>query len=92
VVGVIKMLHADFNSKVRRGMVIAELDPSLFETQVEQARATVVRLEAKVERARIQSDDAQVNLRRAREPFEKQLVAANDLKSAESTPGLPKRP
>ena len=83
--GVIKTLHADFNSKVRRGMVIAELDPSLFDTQVEQARATVVRLEAEVERARIQSDDAQVKLRRARELFEKQLVAANDLESAEST-------
>jgi HlyD family secretion protein len=84
VSGAIRTLNADFNSVVRQGQVIAELDPSLFQTQVEQARATVVRLEAEVERARIQADDAQVKLRRARDLFEKNLIPANDLETAES--------
>ena len=43
VSGTIKTLLADFNSQVRKGQVIAELDPSLFETQVAQERATVAR-------------------------------------------------
>ena len=84
VSGSIKTLYADFNSTVRQGQVIAELDPSLFETQVEQAVATVARLEAEVERSQIQAADAQVKLRRSRELFEKQLVPENDLETAES--------
>ncbi len=84
VSGSIMTLHADFNSTVRQGQIIAELDPSLFETQVEQAEATVVRLEAEVERSQIQAADAQVKLRRSRELFEKQLIPENDLETAES--------
>ena len=84
VSGSIKTLYADFNSTVRQGQVIAELDPALFATQVEQAEATVARLEAEVERSRIQAANAQVKLRRTRELFEKQLVPENDLETAES--------
>lgn len=46
VSGTIQSLHADFNSQVRKGDVIARLDPSLLQAQVDQASATVVRLEA----------------------------------------------
>ena len=35
--GTIKELYADFNSQVKRGQVIARLEPSLFETQVQQS-------------------------------------------------------
>jgi len=40
VSGIIQELYVDFNSIVREGDVIMRLDPSLFETQLEQARAT----------------------------------------------------
>jgi HlyD family secretion protein len=40
VSGTIQSLRADFNSTVRKGQVIARLDPSLFRTQVDQAQAT----------------------------------------------------
>ena len=39
--GTIKTLGANFNSIVKKGQVIATLDPALIESQVEQARATV---------------------------------------------------
>lgn len=84
VSGTIKALYADFNSRVRQGQVVAELEPSLFETQVEQARATVVRLEADAERARVQYQDAQVKLARARDLAARQLVPATDLETAEA--------
>ena len=58
VSGTISALHADFNSEVKKGQVIAELDSSLFQTQVEQARATVARLQADFERAKVQAADA----------------------------------
>src|SRR5919198_1108560 len=43
VSGNISWLGADFNSIVRKGQQIARLDPSLFQTQVEQARANLTR-------------------------------------------------
>ena len=85
VSGTISALHADFNSEVRKGQIIAELDASLFETQVEQAKATVVRLQADADRAKVQAADAALKLKRARELFDKQLIPATDLETAEST-------
>jgi HlyD family secretion protein len=85
VSGAINKLNADFNSRVRKGDVIAELDPSLFETQVAQEQATVQRLKSEAERARVQSEDAQTKLRRARELSDRQLIARSDLDAAAST-------
>src|SRR3982750_299151 len=39
VSGTIQSLNADFNSLVRKGQVLARLDPSLFQTQVDSQRA-----------------------------------------------------
>lgn len=85
VSGTIASLHADFNSQVRKGQVIARLDPSLLQAQVDQAAATVVKLQADVDRSRVALDDAQVKLRRAREMFAADLLPAIDLENAEAT-------
>ena len=85
VSGSIKALHADFNSQVRQGQVVAELEQSLFQAQVEQASATLTRLQADRDRARVQVEDAQIKLKRARELSARQLLAASDLDTAEST-------
>src|SRR5688572_453922 len=84
VSGTIKALHADFNSQVKKGQVVAELDPSLFQTQVDQARATLVRLQAEVDRAKVQVDDTRVKLKRAHELSARQLIPATDLETAEA--------
>jgi HlyD family secretion protein len=81
--GTIKRLHADFNSIVRKGQVIAELDPSLFQTQVEQARATMARLESEVERARVQVDDTRIKQERAQKLSEQGLIPLTDRETAE---------
>jgi HlyD family secretion protein len=83
VSGTIKELHADFNTHVRRGQVVAVLEPSLFETQVEQARASLLRLEADVRRAEVQLEDAQQKLKRAAELAGRQLISVSDRESAE---------
>ena len=82
VSGTIKSLAADFNTKVRRGQVIAVLEPSLFQTEVEQAKATVTKLQADAERAAVDVRDTQAKLRRAQELSDKQLIAASDLDTA----------
>ena len=58
VSGIIEELNADYNSIVREGDVIARLEPSLFETQIEQARANLARSEADVERLAVTLEDA----------------------------------
>ena len=48
--GTVQALFADFNSIVKRGQVIARLDPSLLQADLEQAKAALIRTEADVER------------------------------------------
>jgi HlyD family secretion protein len=83
VSGVLKELHADFNSIVRQGQVIARLDPSLIQTQVEQNRANVERAEADLERLRVGLADARQKLERAKQMWEKQLVPRTELETTE---------
>jgi HlyD family secretion protein len=84
VSGTIKVLNADFNSEVHKGQVVAELDPSLFQTQVEQARASLIRLQADADRAAVTAQDAQSKLTRAQELFKQQLISKQDLDTAEA--------
>src|SRR5215468_10935069 len=62
VSGTVKYIFADFNSRVRAGQVLAQLDPDLFEAQVVTARGNLKNLEAnlQVARAAIQASEANV--------------------------------
>ena len=83
VSGTIRELNADFNSLVHKGQVLARLDPSLFQTQIEQARANLIRAQADLERLRVGLDDARTKLNRARELSEKKLIAQTELEAAD---------
>jgi HlyD family secretion protein len=85
VSGIIKALHADYNSAVKKGEVIAELDPSLFQTQVEQARATLVKAESDVDRAQVELNDGIAKAKRAQELYDQKLISRNDLETAQTT-------
>ena len=85
VSGVIQELYVDFNSIVREGDVIMRLDPSLFETQLEQAHANLLRFEADLERLSVAVDDAATQLRRARELAAGDLISETELEAAEVT-------
>ncbi len=83
VSGTIQALNADYNSIVHKGQVIARLDPSLFQTQIDQQQANLLRSEADVQRLRVQVDDAQTKLTRARELSQRNLIPTTDLETAE---------
>jgi HlyD family secretion protein len=59
VSGVIARLHADFNSRVEKGQLLAELDPTPFEAQVEQRRADLNRYEIQVADTKIKYERQQ---------------------------------
>lgn len=83
VSGVVQELHADFNDFVKKGQVIARLDPSIIQTQIEQARANVIRAESDLDRLKVALADSRQKLQRARELAEKNLIARTELEAAE---------
>ena len=83
VSGVVRELYADFNSIVRKGQVIARLDPQLIQTQIEQQSANVLRAEADLERLKIGLTDSRQKLDRARQLSAKDLIPRTDLEAAQ---------
>ncbi len=89
VSGNIQWLGADFNSIVKKGQVIARLDPSLFDAQLQQvqanlvqARANLTKARSDLEQRRVQLTDAQQKYDRARQLANQQLLAQSELDSA----------
>jgi HlyD family secretion protein len=89
VSGNIATLGADFNSIVHKGQVIAKLDPSLFEAQLQQAKANLNQARANLNKAKSDLEhskvmllDAQQKYTRAKELSVKQLETQSDLDAA----------
>ena len=91
VSGNIAYLGADYNSLVRKGQVLARLDPSLFEAQAQQsranlaqARANLTKSQSELERTRVQLVDAQQKYARAKELSARSLLPQSDLDTAKT--------
>jgi len=89
VSGNIQWLGADFNSIVKKGQVVARLDPSLFDAQLQQvqanlsqSRANLTRARSELDRANVQLTDAKQKHARAIELSARHLLAASELDSA----------
>src|SRR3989454_12498720 len=69
VSGNISWLCADFNSIVKKGQVIARLDPLLLQSQVDQANANLVKAQADVTRSQADVEHSKVSLVDAQQKF-----------------------
>jgi HlyD family secretion protein len=85
VSGMVKKLHADFNSPVKAGQVIAEIDPATFEAQVDNVKANLLQAKAMVEKDKAALADATRIRDRNRQLFDKALIARADLDTSEAT-------
>jgi HlyD family secretion protein len=65
VSGTIKALYADYNSRVKEGDIIAQIDPSIFQAQVDQAKANVATAQANLANAEANLKSLQANLVKA---------------------------
>jgi HlyD family secretion protein len=83
VSGVVQELHADFNDIVKKGQIIAKLDPQLIQTQIENQTANVIRAEADLSRLKVSLDDAKQKLDRAEQMSAKQLIPKTELETAD---------
>ena len=84
VSGTIQTLGADFNARVKKGQVVARLDPSLFEARLGQARAQLQTAHANTDRAKAEVEDARQKYVRAKELADRQLLPASDLDTAKA--------
>lgn len=85
VSGTVAALYADFNSIVHKGQVVAKLDPSLIQTQIEQNKANVIRSQAEVDRLQVSLEDANTKLKRAQELSARSLIPQSELETAQVT-------
>jgi HlyD family secretion protein len=84
VSGTIKNIYVDFNSPVKKGQLIAQIDPALFEAQVNQARANLLSAKANLEKAKASEVDAKRTMERNKELVSKNLIAQSDFDTAET--------
>ncbi len=64
--GTISALYADYNSVVKKGQVIAQLDPAVPKAQVEQARANLQQAQAALQQARAAVSNSKAGVSDAR--------------------------
>jgi HlyD family secretion protein len=77
VSGIIAVLHADFNKEVKKGQLLAELDPTPFLAKVEQGNATV-------EKAKVDLRNTEIGLKRQTALKEQGLAPQADFDQAQA--------
>ena len=84
VSGEIEKIYVDFNSQVKEGQVIAQLEQSQFITRVNQDKANYQSSVASLEKAKVTFDNIERKLERALELFEKDLMSFEEKESIET--------
>jgi HlyD family secretion protein len=84
VSGRIQQIMVDFNSPVKKGQIIAKIDPRLFEASVEQARANLFAAQGDLVKVQAQAVDAERQYRRSRALAERQLIAQADVDTSQT--------
>ncbi|MCX5833331.1 MAG: efflux RND transporter periplasmic adaptor subunit [Deltaproteobacteria bacterium] len=84
VSGTIKTLYVDFNSPVKKGQILAQIDPATFQAQVEQARANLLLAKANVEKSEAALVDSKRTMERNKTLFARNLIARSDFDTSET--------
>ena len=84
VSGTIKRLMVDYNSPVKKGQLLAQIDPSNVQAQVDQANANLWSAKATMEKAAVATLDARRTLLRNKDLFAQNFIARSDLDTAET--------
>lgn len=79
VSGMIKSLHADFNSRVKAGDIVAVIDPEPFRARRDQAASNLEMARANVARAKTDGAQRKRELDRIRSLIDQNFVSQNDV-------------
>jgi len=83
VSGELESISVDFNSIVKQGQVLAQIDPSLFEAALQNAQAMYEQAQADERGYEVALEDATIKLKRAKTLGERQLMAKADVDAAQ---------
>jgi len=83
VSGVVQKMHVDFNDIVKEGQILAEIDPTLLQVQVQIQDANIERQKSDIANQRVGLEDLRVQLARAKQLTASGLQNQQQLESAE---------
>lgn len=84
VSGQVQSVEVDFNEAVRKGQVIARIDPGNFETRLTQAQADLASAEAALVEAQTALRLAEAELKRKNDLAGRKLISASELDVAQA--------
>jgi len=85
VSGMINEIYADFNSVVKKGDLLAQIDTSLFEAQLRQSQANIDNARASLARIQAVAQNDKLTLTRYKNLYQKGFISKAELDLAEST-------
>lgn len=85
VSGLISKIYVDFNSTVKAGQILAQIDPVPFEHQVKKADAALATAVATLEKAKVSTQNNYRNYRRSKKLYDKKIISINDLDEVRTT-------
>lgn len=83
VSGKIMKLNADFNSKVKRGEILAQLDLEPLQLKVDQAESSYRSRVAALDQSKLSLDQSEKKFKRAKELFDKKQISVEEMETAE---------
>ena len=84
VSGLMKAIYVDYNSEVKKGQLLAQIDPANFQASVDQNRAQINNAEANLAKLNAEMVMAQKTYNRYKNLYNKNFVARSELDQAES--------
>jgi HlyD family secretion protein len=83
--GPIRKLYVDFNSQVKAGDLVAQIDPTTYEARLAQDQANLIQSQANVEQTRAKLVQAEKELERTQKLTAREMLSQSDLDSATAT-------
>jgi len=84
VSGLMKEIYVDYNSEVKKGQLLAQIDPATFQASVDQNKAQINNAEANLAKLNAEMVYAEKTYIRYKNLYQKNFVARSELDQAES--------
>ena len=85
VSGLIKAIYVDYNSEVKKGQLLAQIDPANFEAQVQQNQAQITNAQANLAKLQAIANYNEKQYQRYKNLYAKNFVAKSELDEKYST-------
>ena len=85
VSGTIQEIYVDYNTVVKKGQLLAVIDPSVLKLTLSEAEASLAVYQAGVRSAQANLEDAERQYKRSKELFNRKLIARSEVDTNETT-------